>query len=49
MATEIVHTIAASGGDYTTLAAWESAQQRDLVAADEIAVAEIDGDISVTL
>ncbi len=48
MATEIVHTIAASGGDYTTLAAWESAQQRDLVAADEIAVAEIDGDISVT-
>ena len=40
MATEIVHTIRASGGDYTTLSAWEAAQQRDLVAADEIAVAE---------
>ena len=40
MATEVVHTIRASGGDYTTLSAWEAAQQRDLVAVDEIAVAE---------
>lgn len=40
MPTEVVHTIKTSGGDYTSLSAWESAQQRDLVAADEIAVAE---------
>ena len=40
MATEIVHTIKASGGDYSSLSAWEAAQERDLVSADEIAVAE---------
>ena len=43
MATEIVHTIKASGGDYSSLSAWEAAQQRDLVSADEIAVAECYG------
>jgi hypothetical protein len=36
----VVSQIAASGGDYTSLAAWESAQQRDLVALNEVAVAE---------
>lgn len=40
MATEVIHSVG-TGGDYTTLTAWEAAQQRDLVAADEIAVAEI--------
>lgn len=44
MPTEIVHTIAASGGDYTSLEAWQTAQARDLVAADEIAVAEVRND-----
>jgi hypothetical protein len=47
-ATEVVHTIKPSGqgGDYTTLAAWEAGEQRDLTAADEIAVAQIDGNWS---
>lgn len=40
MPAQVVHTVAASGGDYTSLNAWEAAQQRDLVAADEEAVAE---------
>lgn len=40
MPAQVIHTIAASGGDYTSLAAWEAAQQRDLVAADEEAIAE---------
>ena len=40
MATEVIHTIGA-GEPYTTIAAWESAQQRNLVTADEIAVAEL--------
>lgn len=41
MPTEIVHSIIpAGGGDYTSLSAWEAAQQRDLVSADEIEVAE---------
>ncbi len=40
MPTEIIHTIKSKGGDYTSLAAWEAAQQRDLTAVDEIAVAE---------
>ena len=48
MATTIVHTIKASGGDYTSLSAWEAAQQRDLVAADEIEVAECYGFIDTT-
>jgi len=40
MATEIIHSIRSSGGDYTSLSAWEAAQQRDLVAVDEVAIAE---------
>jgi len=36
----VVKTIRASGGDYTTLSAWEAANQGDLVAADEVRVAE---------
>lgn len=40
MATEVRHIIAASGGDYTSLQAWLTAQARNLVTADEIAVAE---------
>jgi hypothetical protein len=41
MPTPITHTIKSSGGDYTTLLAWESAEQRDLVAADETETAEV--------
>ena len=41
MATESVKTIRASGGDYSSLSAWEVGERRDLVAADEIAVAEM--------
>lgn len=42
MATEITHTIGTNGGlrDYTSISAWESAQQRNLVTADEIANGE---------
>ena len=40
MATTITHTLKSSGGDYTSIAAWEAAQNRDLVSADEIAVLE---------
>jgi putative hemolysin len=40
MPTTVVKTIRTSGGDYTTLSAWEAAQQGDLVSADEIRVAE---------
>lgn len=40
MATVITHTIKNVDGDYSTLVAWESAQDRNLVTADEIAVAE---------
>jgi hypothetical protein len=40
MPTTISHTIDVGGtGNYTTLQAWETAQQRDLVAVDEIAKA----------
>ncbi len=54
MATTITHTVADSGGDYTTLAAWDTAQQRDLVAADQIARCELSGtfvaaEVSVTI
>ena len=47
----VTHIVRASGGDYTTLAAWESAQQRDLVAADEIARAAVGAfnDLSTTV
>lgn len=48
MATTIVHTIKASGGDYTSLSAWEAGQQRNLVTADEIEVAECYGFIDTT-
>jgi len=40
MPVEVVRTIRASGGDYTSLSAFDAAEQRDLVALDEIAVAE---------
>lgn len=39
MATEVTKVVASSGGDYTSLNAFEAGEQRDLVAADEIAVA----------
>lgn len=39
MATEVISTIRASGGDYTTLSAWEAGEQRNLVTADQIATA----------
>lgn len=35
MATEIIKTVKPSGGDYTSLAAAEAGEQKDLVAADE--------------
>src|SRR5688572_23190266 len=41
MATTITRTVAASGGDYTSLSAWEAAEQGDLVALDEIHEAEV--------
>lgn len=40
MTTTVTKTVMASGGDYTSLSAWEAAQQGDLVAADEIRQAE---------
>lgn len=40
MATTVTKTIKSSGGDYTSLSAWEAANQGDLVAADEIRRAE---------
>lgn len=40
MPTTVVKTIRASGGDYTTLSAWEAANQGNLVSADEVRVAE---------
>jgi len=40
MPTTSIKSIRSSGGDYTTITAWESAQQGDLVAADEVRVAE---------
>lgn len=40
MATTVTKTIKSSGGDYTSLSAWEAGQQGDLVAADEIRQAE---------
>lgn len=45
MATERIRTIkpAGQGGDYTSLAAWEAAEQADLVSLDEVRIGEIDG------
>jgi hypothetical protein len=40
MTTTVTSTIRSSGGDYTTLTAWESAKQANLVTADQIQVAE---------
>lgn len=40
MASEIIKTVKPSGGDYTSLSAWEAGEQRNLVSADEIAIAE---------
>lgn len=40
MATTVTSTIRASGGDYTTLSAWEAAKQGNLVTADQVQVAE---------
>src|SRR3972149_2689414 len=40
MPTTITKTIKPSGGDYTSLSAWEAGMQKDLVTADEISVAE---------
>jgi hypothetical protein len=41
MATEVVKTIKASGGDYASLDAFAAGEARNLVTADEIAVAEV--------
>jgi hypothetical protein len=40
MPTEVIHTIG-TGGDYAALESWEAAQARNLVALDEIAIAEV--------
>src|SRR3990170_1219772 len=40
MATTVTKTIKSSGGDYTSLSAWEAGQQGNLVTADQIQVAE---------
>lgn len=41
MADEDIKTVKSSGGDYTSLDAWEAGEQADIVAADKIAVAEV--------
>lgn len=41
MATEVVKTLRASGGHYSTYAAWDAGEDRDLTALDEIAVCEM--------
>jgi hypothetical protein len=38
--TEAIKTVKSSGGDYTSLSAFDAGEQRNLVTADEIAVAE---------
>lgn len=40
MPTTVTSTIKSSGGDYTSLSAWEAAVQADIVAADQIQQAE---------
>src|SRR3990167_873473 len=40
MATIVTSTIKPSGGDYTSLSAWEAAKQSDIVTADQIQQAE---------
>lgn len=46
MATPVTKTVKPSGGDYTSLAAAETGEAKDLVAADEQLIIEIDGDWS---
>jgi hypothetical protein len=41
--TTVTRTVKSAGGDYTSLSAWEAAQQGDLVAADELRQAECYG------
>lgn len=48
MATNIIKTVMAIGGDYTSLAAWEAGEQRDLVTLNQIASAECYGMIDST-
>ena len=49
MPTTIIHTVGTSGTrDYTSLSAWEAANRRDLVAADEIEVVECYNDGEMT-
>lgn len=43
MTTTVNKTVKSAGGDYSTLSAWEAAQQGDLTAADEIRQAECFG------
>lgn len=40
MTTEVISSIRSSGGDYTSLISWEAGEQTNLVAADEVAIAE---------
>ncbi len=40
MPTTITKTVKSSGGDYTSLSAWEAGEQGDLIAADQIKKAE---------
>lgn len=42
-ATEVIKTIQASGGDYTTLSAWEAGRQTNCVTADSIEIGQIKG------
>ena len=52
MATEVIKTVKSSGGDYTSLSAWEAGQQGDLPTLDEIHTAEcydIDDTTTVTV
>lgn len=46
MPTTNTSIVAPSGGDYTSLSAWEAGEQRNLVTGDQIEVAEIQGDWS---
>src|SRR3990167_3604709 len=43
MPTTVTKSVKSSGGDYSSLSAWEAGQQGDLVTADEIRVAECYG------
>lgn len=56
MATEVIRSIRASGGDYSTLAGWIAGEARNLVSADEICIGELyhdwpagfNGNLSIT-